>query len=152
MLKIKNIVCKIFFILAPTRICLSSYNVKLGLLTFFLNLSVDSVMEVSVSSLIGNLMCTSRTRWGCNVSSVERIVSHLTFKGLSLVSSHRLARQPLLEPCDMEFRLELLWPAWLPRSLLSSLPHSQVILVFNFFDFVLYLFSKYGTEKTLICP
>ena len=89
-------------------------------------------MEVSVSSLLGDLLCTSKTRWGCNVSTVERIVSHLNFNGLSVVSSHRLARLPILEPCNIALRLDQLWPAWLPRSLASSLPHSQVIQVFIF--------------------
>lgn len=81
---------------------------------------------MSVVSLDGDLMCTSRTRWGCNVSAVERIACHLSCKGLSLVSSHHLARQLLLEPCNMNLRLELLWPTWLPRSLHNSLPHTQV--------------------------
>lgn len=95
---------------------------------------INSVMEVSVASLDGELKCTSRTRWGCNASAVERIVCHLNVKGLCCSSSHRLARQLLLEPCNMQFRLELLWPAWLPRCLLTSLPHTQLTIQSEYFS------------------
>lgn len=89
---------------------------------------ITSVLELSVASLCGDLMCTSRTRWGCNVSVVERIVCHLNSNGLCLAASHSLSRQLLLQPCNVEFRLELLWPSWLPRSLIHSLPHTQLTI------------------------
>ncbi|KAK3912926.1 Vacuolar protein sorting-associated protein 13B [Frankliniella fusca] len=95
---------------------------------------INSVMEISVASLDGELKCTSRTRWGCNASAVERIVCHLTMKGLCCSSSHRLAKQLLLEPCNLQFRLELLWPVWLPRSLINSLPHTQLTIQSEYFS------------------